>query len=433
MPEVNFYLKKAPEKTKENPHPKSLIYLQFKYRGNRLVFSFGESIEPKYWNPEKQRVKSNRITTKSGEYSLNETMDKLSEVLLHAYRTELVNGVPSTDKLKRYLVNFLNQNTSDENKPTLYKLIQRFIDGEIKHKGRDKSPATLTKYGTALKHLQDFEAKTRYKVDFDTITLDFFYKYVSYLKGQGLGTNSISKMVDLVKVFMNEAFDLKYTSNVEHKSRKFSVATQETESIYLTDKELLKLYKHDFSDDKKLDQVRDLFLFGAYVGLRFSDYSTVKPENIQQVTNEDGSKEYFVKMKTTKTGELVVIPCNNIVLQIFEKYRENKNRLPKSISNQKFNSYVKDACKEAKLNERGRLSSNPELELWQCVSSHTARRSFATNLYLEGFPVIDLMKITGHKTERSFLKYIKVSKLDAAKRLSDHMRKQWSSKLLKVA
>src|SRR6476619_3047744 len=99
MGEVNFYLKKALPKTKENPNPKSLIYLQFKYNGLRLVFSFGQTIEPKYWNSDKQRVKSNRITTKSGEYSLNDTMDKLEEILLQAYRKELVNGIPSREKL----------------------------------------------------------------------------------------------------------------------------------------------------------------------------------------------------------------------------------------------------------------------------------------------------------------------------------------------
>jgi integrase len=79
------------------------------------------------------------------------------------------------------------------------------------------------------------------------------------------------------------------------------------------------------------------------------------------------------------------------------------------------------------------LVDNPELELWQCVASHTARRSAATNYYLQGFPVIDLMKITGHKTEKSFMKYIKISKLDAAKRLSVHMRKIWSERMLQVS
>ena len=72
-------------------------------------------------------------------------------------------------------------------------------------------------------------------------------------------------------------------------------------------------------------------------------------------------------------------------------------------------------------------------ELWQCVSSHAARRNFATNLYLDGYPTLEIMKITGHKTEKAFMRYIRVSKLDAAKKLSAHMKKRWSKKLLKVA
>jgi integrase len=87
----------------------------------------------------------------------------------------------------------------------------------------------------------------------------------------------------------------------------------------------------------------------------------------------------------------------------------------------------------AGLTEKGRLSSDPEKELSQCISSHTARRSFATNYYLDGFPTSELMKITGHRTEKAFLKYIKVTKLDTAKRLNVHIKKRWSEKLLRVA
>jgi integrase len=65
--------------------------------------------------------------------------------------------------------------------------------------------------------------------------------------------------------------------------------------------------------------------------------------------------------------------------------------------------------------------------------SHTARRSFATNLYLQGYPAIEIMKITGHKTESSFLKYIKVNKAAAAKRLSTHMKRYWGEKVLRIA
>jgi hypothetical protein len=87
----------------------------------------------------------------------------------------------------------------------------------------------------------------------------------------------------------------------------------------------------------------------------------------------------------------------SIVLKVFDKYSSNANRLPKTISNQKFNDYVKDVCKAAGLTEKGRLSTDPRKELWEGVSAHTARRSFANNYYLMGFPTLDLIKITGHR------------------------------------
>lgn len=159
------------------------------------------------------------------------------------------------------------------------------------------------------------------------------------------------------------------------------------------------------------------------------EIATIGPGNIIEM---DG--ELFIKMITQKTKEEVIIPCNPIVLSMFKKYEQNANKLPKTISSQKFNDYIKDACKDAGFTGKGRLSSSPDKELWECVSSHTARRSFATNLYLDGFPSHEIMKITGHRSESSFKKYIKVDKLQTAKRLSDHNKKKnWSSLLMKVA
>ena len=265
------------------------------------------------------------------------------------------------------------------------------------------------------------------KFPYEDINLDFYYKFVSFLKGKKLGQNAVSKDIAILKVFMNEAVDLGYTSNLAFKHKKFTGPRVETDAVYLTEDELMTLYKYDFTTNKKLDTVRDLFIFGCFVGLRFSDYSTIKPENIVTI---DG--DYFIKLITQKTGEQVIIPCNPVVLEIFEKYKNNTNRLPRTISNQKFNEYVKDACKDAGLKETGRLVTEPLLPLHDCVSSHTARRSFCTNLYLDGFPSIDIMKVSGHRTEKSFLKYIRVSKLDTALRLGKHIKRNWSQKLLKL-
>ena len=229
-----------------------------------------------------------------------------------------------------------------------------------------------------------------------------------------------------MKVFMGKAVDLEYTDNMKFRHKKFAFNEEETDSVHLTEDELAQLYALKITN-QKLEEVRDLFIFGSWVGLRFSDFSNIKPENIIQI---DG--DYFIKMITQKTKELVIIPCNPVVMEIFNKYADRPNKLPKTLSSQKFNNYIKDVCKLAEFNEKGRVSTKPKDMLADLVSSHTARKFFATNYYLQGFPTIDLMKITGHKTARSFLKYIRVIKLDTAKRLSEHIKANWSRKLLSV-
>ena len=62
-------------------------------------------------------------------------------------------------------------------------------------------------------------------------------------------------------------------------------------------------------------------------------------------------------------------------------------------------------------------TTTPKYDL---VTSHTARRSFATNAFLADVPVLAIMKITGHKTETSFMKYIKMSSKDNAMKLQSH-------------
>ena len=349
------------------------------------------------------------------------------------------NGIPAPEDLKLAMEAFINQNHSEQKaaRPTLYKLIDRFVKGEIKistgkRRGRDKGESCLKNYNTTLTRLKDFEAYANYKVDFATITKEFFNAYVTYLdKVKELKPNTIAKDIATLKVFMNEAVDQELTNNLHFKKKSFSYSEEETESVYLTEAELKRLYKFDLSKNKKLEQARDLFIIGAFTGLRFSDYSNIKPENIK--ATESG---YNIDIITQKTKERVVVPCDKIVLEIFEKYSHHKNKQPyagKSISNQKFNEYIKEACKLAKFTEKGRLSSKPDAVVWQTISSHTARRSFATNTYLQGFDTISLMKITGHRTESSFLKYIKVSKIETAEKLAAHQKKNLSKKELRVA
>src|ERR1700689_4727189 len=95
MPTVNFYLKKPPGKL-----PYALIYLQFKYKGRKLVYSFGEKINPPDWSKELQRIKSNRHTILDGRYEINDLLDKLEKQCLRLYQEESQHGVPPVPVLK---------------------------------------------------------------------------------------------------------------------------------------------------------------------------------------------------------------------------------------------------------------------------------------------------------------------------------------------
>ena len=177
---------------------------------------------------------------------------------------------------------------------------------------------------------------------------------------------------------MGEAVDLGYTNNMQFKHKKFACNEVETDQVYLNEKEIIDLYRFGLSHNKKLEQIKDTFDLCAWIGFRFSDFSNIKPENIVQIEGE-----YFIKMITKKTTELVIIPCNRVVLDIFEKYNHNKNRLPIAISDQKFNDYIKVVCRMASeaennlikgLAEVRRLSTKPKMKLWECFASHTALR-----------------------------------------------------------
>lgn len=423
--QVNFYLKKAIAST-----GKSLIYLRFCYNSQKLLFSFNQSVEPIHWNKKKQRIKSNSYTTTDGKHYVNDLLENLSSICLSTYNREIKNGIPTTSTIKAFLQEFLNQNIEEENKksniPSFFELADKFIAGLIKFRGRDKSTSTLKGYQTAKASLLLFEQKVKFIVNYETIDLNFFYAYISFLQANGIAHNTIAKRIRTVKVWMNEALELGYTKNTKWKSRKFGVPEVEVESVYLTESEILQLHNYK-PESKKLDAVLDTFLVGCCTGMRYSDYSNLKPENI---VNIDG--EMYFKVITKKTGNTVIIPCNPIILELFKKYECNENKLPKSISGQKFNDYIKDVLRDAGFTETGRLLSDPKKELWECITSHTARRTAITNWYNQQFPMILLMQISGHKSTSSFIKYVKTSKLQSAQKLGAHIKNNWPKSLLKA-
>ncbi|HQZ43693.1 MAG TPA: tyrosine-type recombinase/integrase, partial [Flavobacteriales bacterium] len=121
-----------------------------------------------------------------------------------------------------------------------------------------------------------------------------------------------------------------------------------------------------------------------------------------------------LRVRTSKTGKEVTIPLHPCIRAIMAKYG---GRVPSGISNQKQNGYIKEAAAmvpelQVKTME-GRTTGGVRREVakykWERVTTHTARRSFASNFYRDGTPARTIMAITGHRTEQAFMRYIRLS------------------------
>lgn len=185
-------------------------------------------------------------------------------------------------------------------------------------------------------------------------------------------------------------------------------------SVYLSLNEITRIYYYQ-GLSRKQSRIRDLFVVGCLTALRYSDYSTLTAENFQG--------DFIVKM-TKKTNTLVKIPLHDYVREIFARYH---GEVSPGLCLQHFNRYIKLICHKVGITEaishtytRGGKMVTETHEKWQLISSHTARRSAATNMYLTGrMKTYEIMAVTGHTTEKSFFRYIRVSQESISQQLAN--------------
>jgi integrase len=438
MAKIRFYLtnKRAKVETKlycfinyglfveENGKKK---YLPLKYTTPFQVL-------PELWNAENNRAKESKkwadadkfeISQSAVEESARENRNKFNESLavfeLNAtriiFKLTVNNRSPRHDQVKTeldkiYYPDKFNANTNNINYQS-FDLIQ-FIDHIVKTSA-DLKDTTKKSYNVVKRNIQDYQKKHKGKITPQNADIDFYNSFITFLTGKGLSKNTIGTRIKIIKTVLKYA-DEKNGVEVcqDYKLKSFAKPAEETESVYLTFDELNRIY--NLTLPRSMDKVRDIFLIGCDTGLRFSDLSRLKKDNI----NSDNT----ISITTQKTVTKVVVPITPRVRNIFEKY---DYKLPRVISNQKFNQYLKEIAKRAEIKEpvtitktvKGMLVTRT-VNKWELVTSHTARRSFATNAFLNDVPAIAIMKITGHKTESAFMKYIRMSPKDNAIKLQSH-------------
>ncbi|MEI3154317.1 MAG: phage integrase SAM-like domain-containing protein [Odoribacter sp.] len=274
-----------------------------------------------------------------------------------------------------------------------------------------KSDAYKKSLQNAVNHLQRFSDNSGTPI-FTNLNEQTIEDFVYYLQCQNLMSSTVKNNVNRIKYLLKKAHRFGYEVNsiVED----FNVPDEEGNAVFLTMREVYKIHRYTDLTPREIE-IKDYFIIGCLTALRFSDYSRLKPKNF--IRNK-------IVIKTKKTNTPVQVPMHPVVKEIIQKYNKE---LPPSPSVQHFNRQIKNICQKIGLKKKvlferqiGLLRVSKLIPKYQFVSSHTARRTAATNMYLAGIVPFRIMLITGHKTEKSFFRYIRITREENVKVLAKH-------------
>jgi integrase len=209
-------------------------------------------------------------------------------------------------------------------------------------------------------------------------------------------------------MYLTEASNRGLINNKNFVLKDFCYATEDTTAIYLDDNELKKMFDENLSNNKTMELARDIFLIGCYTGQRVSDYNGLTKNDI---VSKNGI-QYF-KIRQSKTKIDVLCPITKEIIEIM-KLRHN-NLPPKKLNEQDINEEIKKLGEKLEFVEKikceytkGGKKIVEMIPKYNLIHTHTARRSFCTNMYKKNMPVFDIMLFSGHKSEKEFYKYIRI-------------------------
>ncbi|MGI4739797.1 MAG: site-specific integrase [Janthinobacterium lividum] len=393
----------------------TLIQLFFNFDKQRLKVSTKISIRAAEWNADKQRA----ITT--GKHVLNADLNaQLAQhkaAVENAYSYLKRNQEHVTpEELRTAYQTELEVLRGGKRPTTKQPTLADFATKLIEELAGSRAASTLQVYKSTTQHLRDFEKHSRRSYTFDKINIDFYLVFTAYLENvKAHSPNTVGKVIKTIKSLMTEALERKLHTNLDYKSKKFSVTKEETDAIYLTVPELTTLANLELEAGTPLAHVRDLFVLGAFTGLRFSDLSQLSKNAISGVA---GRKT--IKVRTQKTGAVVALPVHPIVEAILAR---NEGHPPKAYSNAGTNRILKQLAKLAGFTDKVEVTTATGKQVrakYELVTMHTSRRSLATNAYLAGIPTPSIMALTGHSKVQTFLSYIRITAQENADKLAGH-------------
>ena len=407
---------------------KSVIYYQYCYSStNRVLLSTDIAIPKAHWNAKRQSI-SRGLPKEMGDFeALNGELARIRRtieaIIEHGKNTGEQNigaYVKGTYKPDLAIESLPIAKANVPAKRTEPDFIKE-IDSYIASKERQTCEKGLANFRSMRLRLATFEEYRKKKITFSSLDCNFYHELIEFLAydyphrrmrtpEHGLKTSTIGRTIKQLRMFIKDRVRRKIVPAIDMED--FKIVDEETDAIYLTYEEIGKMYSLDLSHDPVLAVHRDMFVLGSLTGLRFSDYSTLRGSDLR-----DG----LLYKKTAKVDAWVVIPLRKEGIEIFN--RLYAGGAPK-VSNADFNKRIKEVAALAGISQpitftykkgnRDVVTTKPKSE-W--VTSHTCRRSFCSNEMLAGTDITLIMKASGHKTHREFLKYIRVSQEEAAHRM----------------
>lgn len=367
---VKFYI--------DGPKEPKTIYL--KIHSLSIKISTKQKVKTPQWDKKKQRGKS--------LYTLNQLLDTLEKIAITATQQNILDNISTT---KTNITQAIAQETGLYKKTkeitTFYTFSLNIIDTSNWSQGYTNQFSSW---------LNIFNKR------YPNITFDRFnYQWYRTYKNEGLTNYKINTFSGHWKKLKRVLDDAHYGGiKVDQSYRKIKVASEPSFKVYLTTEEVDTWYQSLPSLTGPHYNASVLFLIGCFSGMRYSDFKSIKCNTIYI------ESEVYYRITTEKTKTSVTIPGN-----------ESLNHLltidAHEISNQKMNKYLKESAQTIGIDTPIHINDDT-IPKYDLIQTHTARRTFATNAYIQGIPINFIMSITGHKTEKEFRKYIKIDDLKSA-------------------
>lgn len=365
------------------------IHCRITYNKMRKSFATGLSTNQKDWNSKSQRSEQDEIINQN----LEVIKRKLEEIELYL---KIKNDDFGVDSILEMF-----HNKPKENSRTLISFYKEFLDRQKALIGKDLKQVTWNKYSYIYDHLEEFLKKNSIsKLKLKDLKLKLLFDFEHFLKTEKNNKQiTVNKTIQRFRKVIKQAQIDGIIDNDPFLG--YKVKKVRNEIVYLKKEELKTLENKSFASNR-LSKVRDCFVLCCYTGLAYNEMSNLKTKHIQ---TDSGIK--WIVIKRTKTQKILEIPLLAKAEAIISCYTNEEGLQLPIVSNQRFNSYLKEISAIVGIDKR--------------LTHHVARKTFATTVLLENkIPIEIVSHVLGHSN-------VKVTQDHYGKILSGNVAKAFKS------